>query len=89
MTRAPGKRAKKTLSKRATIQDAEITKHLPRVREIHPELREMVNNFLQKQNLPLKVNAMHFTTNMRSTAFNCCTINGMVVCGPQCGGSDQ
>jgi len=85
MTKAPPKRAKKTPSKRATRQDAEINKHLPMVREIHPQLREMVNNFLQEKNVPLKVNAMHFTTNMASANFNCCIINGIVVCGPQCG----
>ena len=85
MTRAPAKRGVKTPSKRAINEDAEIKKHLPRMRKIHPELREMVNSFLREKNLPLKVNAIHFTTNMASPNFNCCTIDGMVVCGPKCG----
>jgi hypothetical protein len=84
-SKAAAKRAKKRPVKRATSQDAEAKKHLPAVRELHPELREMVNNFLQQKNLPLKVHAMHFTTDMAAADFNCCTINGMVVCGPQCG----
>ena len=84
-SKVSAKRTKKRALKRATNQDAEVKKHLPAMREIHPELREVVNNFLQQRNLPLKVHAMHFTTNMASADFNCCTINGMVVCGPQCG----
>jgi hypothetical protein len=84
-TKPPTKRGKKRSIKRARSQDAEVKKHLPAVREIHPELREMVNNFLRERNLPLKVHAMHFTTDLASSDFNCCTINGMVVCGPQCG----
>jgi hypothetical protein len=79
------KRATKKTVKQETDQDAWIKKHLPAVREIHPELREMVNSFLQQKNLPLKLHSMHFTTDMASADFNCCTINGMVVCGPQCG----
>ena len=67
-----------------TKQNAEIEQHLHVVRAIHPELREMVNNFLQKKNLPLKVEAMHFTTSSASGDFKCCVINGTVVCGPQC-----
>lgn len=81
----PSKRAKKKAVKRATNQDAKAKRHLPAVRKIHPELREMVNNFLRERKLPLKVHAMHFSTNMASMGFKCCTINGMVVCGPQCG----
>jgi hypothetical protein len=83
--KTPSKQDRKTPSKRAKIQSAEIEKHLPRMREIHPELRQMVNNFLQEKQIPLKVNAMHFTTNIASADSNCCVINGMVVCGPQCG----
>jgi hypothetical protein len=79
------KQDRKTPSKRAKPQSAEIEKHLPRMREIHPELRQLVNNFLEEKQIPLKVNTMHFTTNLASADFNCCTINGMVVCGPQCG----
>jgi hypothetical protein len=81
----PSKHAKKKAVKRAANQDAKVRKHLPAVREIHPELREIVNNFLQERKIPLKVHSMHFTTNMASESFGCCTINGMVVCGPQCG----
>ena len=84
MTRPPAKRTQTSPIKRATNKDAEIKKHLPKMRKVHPELREMVNNFLQERNLPLRVNAMHFTTKISSANFNCCTINGMVVCGPQC-----
>jgi hypothetical protein len=84
-TTLPTKRGKKRPIKRARSQDAEAKKRLHAVREIHPELREMVNNFLRERNLPLKVHAMHFTTDMASSDFNCCTIDGKVVCGPQCG----
>jgi hypothetical protein len=75
----------KTAAKRGTNQNAKVKKHLPAMRKIHQELRKTVNNFLQQKNLPLKVQAMHFTTNMASVDFRCCTIDGMVVCGPQCG----
>ena len=81
---APAKRGKKRVVKRSTNQGAKVRKHLPTVRKIHPELRKMVNNFLRERKLPLKVHAIHFTTDMASGNFNCCTINGMVVCGPQC-----
>ena len=84
-SKVPGKRTKKKPVKQATNKDARAKKHLPAVRKIHPELRELVNNFLRERKLPLKVHAIHFTTNMTSMAFKCCTINGMVVCGPQCG----
>lgn len=84
-SKASGNRANKRVVKRATNQDSKVHEHLPAMREIHPELREMVNNFLQSKNIPLKVHAIHFTTDMDSADVNCCVINGMVVCGPQCG----
>jgi len=62
-----------------------IEKHLPKIRDIHPELRQLVNSFLDKKKIPLRLDAMHFTSEVTDESeFNCCTINGMVVCGPQC-----
>ena len=73
----------KSKSTRTANQDINIEKHLPKMNEIHPELRKLVNSFLEERNIPLKVDAMHFTSEATGE-YNCCKINGMVVCGPQC-----
>jgi hypothetical protein len=76
------KRSGKAKTARTANQD--IEKHLSKMKEIHPELRQLVNNFLEEKNIPLKLDAMHFTSEAEGE-YDCCTINGMVVCGPQCG----
>ncbi len=77
------KQSGKLKNTRTANQDINIEKHLPKMKKIHPELRKLVNSFLEKRNIPLKVGAMHFTSEA-AVDYKCCTINGMVVCGPQC-----
>jgi hypothetical protein len=85
MTKKPTslKRNGKSKNTRSENQGINIAKHLPKMNKIHPELRKLVNNFLEERNIPLKVDAMHFTSEA-AVENNCCIINGMVVCGPQC-----
>ncbi|GEM_PF-6002310 len=78
--------SKRSGSSRSTLtsnRDVSIEKHLPKMNEIHSELRKLVNTFLEERNVPLKVHAMHFASTAAEES-KCCIINGKVVCGPQC-----
>lgn len=59
------------------------SQHIPKLNEVHPHLRAMVNHFLEKQNIPLKVHTMRFAEDVVGD-HNCCLINGEIVCGPEC-----
>jgi|HubBroStandDraft_6_1064221.scaffolds.fasta_scaffold4028713_1 hypothetical protein len=83
MTKKPTSSKRGGKSKSTPTANQDIEKHLSKIKEIHPELRKLVNRFLEEKNIPLKVGAMHFTSEAEAD-YGCCTINGMVVCGPQC-----
>jgi len=82
---AATKQARKVTVNSSADRDMELKKHIPKMKEVHPERCELVNKLLKEKNIPLKVNAMHFTANMASVDSNCCVIDGMVVFGPRCG----
>jgi hypothetical protein len=58
------------------------SQHIDKLNGVHQELRAMVNDFLSKKSIPLKVHTMHFAEDVGDS--NCCLIDGQIVCGPQC-----
>jgi hypothetical protein len=57
--------------------------HAAAVNDLHPELTQLINDFLQKKNIPLQLHSIRLAA-ASPTGFNCCMIAGMVHCGPEC-----
>jgi hypothetical protein len=59
------------------------TQHISRLKRVHPQMRRMINKFLRSKKIPLKVHTLRFVEDVGDD-YNCCVINGQIVCGPQC-----
>jgi hypothetical protein len=85
--KAPPRSAKKQApvkkSPLAKKDASSLTAHRVALNDVHPELREMINNFLQEKNIPLQLHSIRFADESPG-GFNCCIIAGMVHCGPEC-----
>ena len=57
--------------------------HTAALNELHPEIQEMINGFLQSKNIPLQLHSIRFT-DASPEDVHCCLIGGMVHCGPEC-----
>jgi hypothetical protein len=60
-----------------------VNQHAALLNDVHPELRKMINNFLQSKNIPLHLHSISFTA-VAPAVFHCCMIDGMIHCGPEC-----
>jgi hypothetical protein len=75
------KPAKKAAAKKAA--PSRLPSHAAALNELHPELRTLINDFLQKNNIPLQLHSIRLA-DAAPGGFNCCLIGGMVHCGPDC-----
>lgn len=59
--------------------------HQEKLHAIRHQLRDAVHNVLKEHNLPLQLHSMSLVEAAKPAAgFNCCVINGVFTCGPQC-----
>jgi hypothetical protein len=75
------KPAKKAAVKKQAIKP--LPNHAATLSDLHPELTQLINDFLQKKKIPLQLHSIRLAT-ASPTGFGCCTIAGMVHCGPEC-----
>jgi hypothetical protein len=75
------KPAKKAAAKKAA--PSRLPSHAAALNELHPELRTLINDFLQKNKIPLQLHSIRLA-DAAPGGFNCCLIGGMVHCGPDC-----
>jgi hypothetical protein len=60
-----------------------LPSHAAALNDMHTELTQLINDFLQTKNIPLQLHSIRLAA-ASPTGFNCCMIGGMVHCGPEC-----
>lgn len=72
-----------TIKRAPAGKSALRSSHAAALKDVHPELEAMVNNFLQEKKIPLQLHSIRFSTESPG-ACGCCMIGGMIHCGPEC-----